>query len=243
MIILLSGEGPSDLGESKIAAAISQGEEIRFGPLSLLIDQIAEHALGYSPLQTWPQTYRYCCKQELVVRSKGRRSVALPGKKRSVETGFYFINAWMLGEVANHLERAENDAVVAFLFRDADGTASSPASEAQRKFDSMIAGFERSGFERAVPMLPQPKSEAWFLCMFKDQPYQHCAAFEALPGNDGSPRSAKAALASALGIEATTEVLVSRLETNPADLPALAEQMPSFARFHERALEAFQSLR
>ncbi len=56
--------------------------------------------------------------------------------------------------------------VIAVLFRDSDGTASSGRGLWEDKRKSIEDGFGEAGFDYGVPMIPKPKSEAWLLCAF-----------------------------------------------------------------------------
>jgi len=59
----------------------------------------------------------------------------------------------------------------------------------------MLNGFAHEGFDSGVPMLPNPKSEAWLLCALKKpRPYQDCDRIEAGSGNAAAPDSLKAQL-------------------------------------------------
>ncbi|OAI94453.1 hypothetical protein [Pseudomonas putida] len=247
MIILCSGEGISDLGICDNEIGSCDGNNFRFGPITLVVDSIVNTCLGYSPREVHPESYRYYSESALAARAEARkrerRGFSFAGKKRGIETGFFYINAWMLGEIALELEAAENDSVVAFLFRDSDGTNSSPRDLWSTKASSIEEGFIRADFHRGVPIVPRPKSESWFLCAAKENPYQHCAALEDLPGNDNSPKSAKRALADALGADATADELVNWLTANELDHAALAAQMPSFSAFLERTRSVLMTLR
>lgn len=247
MIILCSGEGISDLGICDNEIGNCDGANFRFGPITLVVDSIVSTCLGYSPREVHPESYRYYSESALAERAEARkrerRGFSFAGKKRGIETGFFYINAWMLGEIAKELEADENDSVAAFLFRDSDGTNSSPRDLWSTKTSSIEEGFIRAEFHRGVPIVPRPKSESWFLCAAKENPYQHCAALEELPGNDNSPKSAKRALADALGADATADELVNWLTTNELDQEALAAQMPSFSAFLERARSVLMTLR
>lgn len=247
MIILCSGEGISDLGICDNEIGNCDGTNFRFGPISLIVDGIVQLCLGYSPREVHPEGYRYCSESALAERAeqrkRERRGFSFAGKKRGIETGFFHINAWMLGEIALELEAAQNDSVAAFLFRDSDGTNSSPRDLWSTKKSSIEAGFIRADFQRGVPIVPRPKSESWFLCAAKEGPYQHCATLEELPGNDNSPNSAKRVLAEVLGADATADRLVEWLDANGLDYESLAEQMPSFAAFYERAKSVLMTLR
>lgn len=61
----------------------------------------------------------------------------------------------------------------------------------------MINGFVVESYEFGVAMIPNTKSEAWLLCVVKNN-YQHCDNLEGIKGNDDSTNSLKTQLASAL---------------------------------------------
>lgn len=247
MIIVCSGEGVSDLGACSNLQGVCSGDDFRFGPLSIILDGLINDCLGYSPKEALPATYRYYSEAALSHRAqerkRQRRGFVLAGKKHGAETGFFYINAWMLGEIATGLEEQELDNAVAVLFRDSDGTNSSPRDLWDRKIESMKEGFVRADFSRGIPMVPRPKSEAWLLCAVKENPYQHCGSLEDLPGNDNSPNSAKQMLARSLGMDATADALSEWIANNGINQEMLAAQMSSFASFYERAKFVFGSLR
>ncbi len=240
MIFVLSGEGPTDLGCCNNGAAICNDGEFSPGPMTILIDQLIETEYQFSPLATCPNVYFFVGKKELINRAKnqrGHRSMVLTGPKHGKETGYYHINAWMLGQMARELEAKHDSPSVAVLFRDADGTHSTPAAW-EAKWDSMLSGFDRAMHTRGVPMLAKPKSEAWLLCAAKDNPYQHCAALENLPGNDDSPASAKMQLDDALEGRSSRSEVCDWLSESGFDHEATGEQMPSYGIFVARFFEA-----
>lgn len=246
MIIVLSGEGPTDLGCCDNGIGICTSPRFLAGPMAVLIDEIVDEIYKYRPLRDTPEVYRFYNKQILVERAKQRksgRSVVLPGKKHDVETGYFYINAWMLGEIALELEGDEHDKSVAVLFRDADGTNSSSADISTVKRNSMISGFERAQYKRGVPMVPLPKSEAWLLCAAKDDPYQNCGILENLPGNDDAPRSAKRLLNEALDGQTSAKDLCEWLDGFQFDHISVGNQMPSYREFRERMLRVLEDCR
>ena len=243
MIVVLSGEGPSDLGQCNNAQGECRIPEFDIGPMTLLVDQIIEERLQYSVLEATPDRYVYLSERGLQdkeeERKKNKRSVAFAGKKREQETGYFYINAWIFGDEAVRIEQAANDQCVAVLFRDCDGTRSTAKGLWDKKLESMLNGFKRSRLgDRGVPMLPKPKSEAWLLCAAKADPYQHCAALESLPGNDDSPSSAKSQLDAALQGKSSTAEQVEWIRESGFDHAAVAGQIPSFAEFKDRLLAA-----
>ncbi|MBI6632128.1 hypothetical protein YA0871_05610 [Pseudomonas paralactis] len=216
----------------------------RLGPLTFVIDYIIEEVLQYSPLQTHLGTYRYYSEayltQRLAAKKSERRGFFLAGRKHGAETGLFYFNAWMLGEISKELEAAEEDIAIAILFRDSDGTNSSPSDIWSQKKTSIKEGFKRAEFTRGVPMVPRPKSESWFICAAKENPYEHCAELEELSGNDKSPNAAKKMLSAILEGEATNERLLTWLEDNGIDCRKLAIEMPSFSKFYERLVNVLQ---
>ncbi|MEJ5861649.1 hypothetical protein [Pseudomonas farsensis] len=246
MIVVCSGEGVSDLGACSNQLGVCQDASYKLGPLAIVVDSIIEEVLAYSPKETHPSAYRYYSETylevRLVQRKKERRGFVLAGRKHGIETGLFYSNAWMLGEIAKELEVAEDDSAIAVLFRDTDGGNSATRDLWLSKHKSMCEGFKRAEFTRGVPMVPRPKSEAWFLCAAKENPYQHCAVLEELSGNDKSPKAVKDQLEDVLGYKATAGNLLDWLENNPLRNAELASQMPSFSAFRERMEEVLQML-
>jgi hypothetical protein len=240
MIFVLSGEdGDSDLGKCVNAQGSCEGEDFKIGPMTVLLDQLLEPRLGYS-VRSIPNGYHYVSKVHLVEKMSERknnaRSVSLAGKKRGLETGYFYTNAWMLAEIAQALEESRQDKAVAVLFRDCDGTRTTQAGVWQSKWDSMQSGFNRAQFDRGVPMLPNPKSEAWLLCAATPQ-LSDCARFENVSGNDDSPNSAKAQLDAVLGGHQTGATLCDWLDAHPID-EARAATMLSFKAFQQSLEQA-----
>jgi hypothetical protein len=235
MIVVLSGEGRSDLGACRNAQGHCSGDTFAPGPMTVLVDQeIASH-LHYSPLECAPEAYLYVSEtwlsEKIRARKQDRRKTSLIGKKHGQETGYYHINAWMLGEAAKDFEQLHKDIAIAVLFRDSDGSHAAGASEWSAKWQSMHSGFQRAELGvRGVPMLPKPKSEAWLLCAVANG-YQDCEKLEALPGNDSSPHSAKEQLKAALGGDNSTEAQLNWLQAHGFDHEAVAANMPSYQQF------------
>jgi len=167
----------------------------------------------------------------------------LVGKRREYETGLHFKNARSLARLAKEKQAADPQyPVAAVLFHDADGTRSTERGLFEAKWKSISDGFKAEQFDRGIPMVPKPKSEAWLLCALKSQPYQRCETLEdSLSGNDHSPNPAKDQL----------EVLLSEQNRSVADLPEMVAQgvidpgridMPSFNRFRARLEEVTRQM-
>lgn len=241
MLLILSGEGPTDLGSCRTMLGRCTDADFQPGPMAVLVDQALSPQLGYSILNETPAAVNFVSEAGLSEYERqlkeNRRGMVLPGKKGAKETAYFYKNAWALGAFSLALELACDDKGIAVLFRDCDGTRSAASSLWQEKWDSMRRGFLRADYQRGVPMLPKPKSEAWLLCAAKNAPYQHCAALEDLSGNDDSPNAAKMKLDAAFGAHQSGQALCDWLEANPFDATQ-ARSMPSYAAFHDRLQEA-----
>lgn len=228
MRLLLSGEGPTDMGTLRPG---DSGREFLPGPMAWVVDRTLEAWLGYSLLERRendPDAVGFVSKSELESDAKASR----PGKPRALrglksETGTLYFrrNAELMGRRALRESTSTARPVITVLFRDGDGTRSCPRNEWQQKLKSMEDGFRIAGCLTGVPMLPRPKSEAWLLCALKAQPYQHCAALEDASGNDNSPNSLKTQLDALIGHTAGAEeqaqwVRDGRVDPNRLDLPS-----------------------
>ncbi len=230
MLIIISGEGPSDMG-SCVATDPCEGDAFRPGPMAWLVNQIAESRLDFSFLELG--LLSFVSKQRVTEVAKGLRPPTLAGRKRKQETAYYFRNARAFARIAVELSGQAGDDVVAVLFRDADGTQSAGRGHWQDKWTSMENGFAHERFYSGVPMIPKPKSEAWLLCALKQsQPYQDCARIEQMSGNDDAPNSLKELLVRALGEPATAVLLSERVRDGTVNAGRI--DMPSFVAFRER---------
>jgi hypothetical protein len=188
MILLVSGEGPGDIGSCTNGQLQCAGSDFKAGPMAGIIDKLAEPIINYSLLDT--QAMEFVSEHEVSLHSKRspKRYPTMPGKKHGLETAFFSKNARSLAQLAKK-KMADNPGtpIGAVLFHDKDNEASF-----HQKWKSIEDGFKLEEFEYGVPMLPNPKSEAWLICALKANPYQNCAKLEtSLPGTDGAPHSAK----------------------------------------------------
>lgn len=247
MIVVLSGEGPSDLGHCANGQGECQIPDFQHGAMACFVDKEIKQWMGYSLLECTPKNYIFVSKHTLVSAAQrlreNRKSMSLTGKKRpGLETGFFYSNARMLGERAMQLAKDYQDTAIAVLFRDCDGTHSSPASERQAKVNSIRQGFDDAGLgHRGIAMVPKPKSESWMLCVLRDN-YQHCARLENLSGNDNVANSAKDQLSAALQGDISAASQLRHLNDAVIDTAQLAGQMPSYGEFHRDMETACQSV-
>ncbi|WP_035239152.1 hypothetical protein [Desulfobacter vibrioformis] len=237
MYFLLSGEGPTDLGVCPNGLAICEGEQHSQGPLAIIMSQIAEQQIMYSFIDT--HSYGFISKGELKQKAselKKKKSLRLPGKKKQKETEYYYRNARSLALFAKEKqEELNDDDVIAVLFRDSDGSASADRGHWQHKRDSMIKGFQDENFEKGVPMVPKPKSEAWIICAVKNNPYQGCGSLENRSGNDNSPQSLKKEIAEILKGQTSRTQLCELVNNGTIDWNRI--EMPSFLAFKNALID------
>lgn len=235
MIVVLSGEGPTDFGVDNPDPTAE--ERILFGPLAEMIERLTVPLLGYS--------LRDCCMYRLVgervlseraesLKALKKSSPTLAGKKKAKETAYFFTNARALAVIAKEVAAEVGCEVIAVLFRDADGTASAGRGEWQDKWNSMVNGFDAESYPHGVPMLAKPKSEAWLICALRSNRYQGCESLEDESGNDNSPDNLKGQLEAILGEPAHRELLRQMVADGRIDPHRI--DMPSFNRFKERLL-------
>lgn len=221
---MLSGEGGSDVGNDR--------ENI--GPITKLVDRAIEKRFGYSLVEY--QALTLFSKAELAARAKQMKARSRKGKKQPSETRYFYNNARALALLAGELE-AEDRLVV--LFRDGDGTVKSDRQEWAQKFQSMLDGFAVEELTTGVPILPKPKSEAWWLCALRNG-YQDCQQLEDESGNDASPNSLKSQIKAFLGEPATRELLNDKIDDGEIDLDRI--DMDSLNKFKDRLNEILDDL-
>ena len=221
MILVLSGEGKTDLGELVFGTV-----EFKAGAMYMIIDKIIETRDTYSPYYTSKDNIKYISKDELSKKAKSLKPIKLPGVDGKKETAYFFRNARALATISKEYENS-----IAILFRDSDGTNSSTNSEWQDKYDSILKGFESADFKQGIAMLPKPKSEAWLICALKNK-YQNCNNLENESGNDISPKSLKKQLEV---YNLSNEQICEKIEKNEIDIEKI--KMNSFEKFKSRLEE------
>ena len=240
MFLLLSGEGSSDIGCSTVEAVeICKGEHFQPGPMAWFVDQLVEQFVdqlqGFEMSHVEYGQVGFVSEKSLSQHCKqasGGRNIRLPGKKTRQETSYFVRNARGLGELALKLADEVQDSVVAVLFRDSDGTVAARRDLRRIKVESMKKGFQAAGFDYGVPMMPNPKSEAWLLCALKAQsPYQHCDVLETKSGNDKGLNPLKEQLETALGEHPSASKLSGMVKDRQIDVSRI--EMPSLCEFKE----------
>jgi hypothetical protein len=235
MYFLFSGEGATDFGVGRGNAVVCEGSFYESGPMAVIVDQITAAKWGCSLLGS--PSYGFVREHTLADRASelknaSRKSFRLPGKKQARETAYFYENSRVLALCAKEQEDAIGDEVIAVLFRDSDGTSSAGRGLWPDKWNSMISGFEREEFDRGVPMIPRPKSEAWVICALKKNRYQGCDVLEDRSGNDKSPKSLKRELRELHGHLPSREELCEMVADRTIDIDKI--QMPSFQAFRDR---------
>lgn len=150
MILVLSGEGPTDLGACKNAQGRCSDKDFTVGPLALLIKQMLEARTG-DELVNFSGRCLYVGETALNKKAKELPYRLLPArsKKKQAEMAYFYTNALALGVLANYVAAEAQDDVVAILFRDCDGTRSAKAELWDVKRRSIEDGFRYSKIGRA----------------------------------------------------------------------------------------------
>jgi len=228
MFLVLSGEGNTDIGTS----------DDNPGPMAKFIDKwiTRRFKYDYSLLET--NQFKIIPETELtnevnrLRKAKKIKTSSRRGKKRPPETQYFYRNARALATLSRQISQEEETDVIAILFRDSDGSASSGKGLWKNKWDSILKGFEEEGISTGVPMVPKPKSEAWLLCALKNQ-YQHCTSLEDESGNDSAPNSLKKQLEAHLDTPCSQELLNDKIDRGEIDLNRIVD-MPSLTEFKDR---------
>ncbi|SFP78287.1 hypothetical protein [Enterovibrio norvegicus] len=241
MYFLLSGEGKGDIGRCGNGALSCDRDNFDEGPMALIVDQLVDIFQGYEMSHLDVRRVSYVSEAELAEKKipAARKAMSLRGKKKPQETKYYFENARSLSELAKNKSEEVGDTVIAVLFRDSDGTASSGRGDWQNKRDSMLEGFRAQNFEFGVAMIPKPKSEAWLLCALKPPHYQNCDNLEERSGNDDSPNSLKGELRNVLNNEAGTFEIKQLINDRSIDVNRIV--MPSFEAFKDSLRSAMEN--
>jgi hypothetical protein len=218
MHLVLSGEGASDVGS----------DLKNIGPITKLVDRSIEKRLGYSLVEY--QALTLFSKAELADRAKQMKARSRKGKKQPSETRYFYNNARALALLAGEIQAKDR---VVVLFRDGDGTATSDRQEWAQKFQSMLDGFAVEELTTGIPILPKPKSEAWWLCALRDN-YQNCQQLEDESGNDASPNSLKSQIEAkeCLGEPATRLLINDKIDRGEIDIDRI--DMYSMNEFKQR---------
>ncbi len=230
MILMLSGEGKTDMGQMVPA---DRGMRFEPGPMAWIVDRLIEKRLDYSLIEVCEAGGDgICFIDEAELNERGKKDPAiLPGIKRGKGTAYFVRNANTLGVMAKALQKETGVEVIAVLFRDTDKTNAAARTLWQEKNDSIQFGFQRAEFTRGVAMLPLPKSEAWLLCALKQSRYQHCEKLEDAPGNDNSPNSLKKQLENLIGHEPNAKEQAEWVKSGKIDPGRI--DMPSYNAFRK----------
>jgi hypothetical protein len=232
MFLILSGEGKTDIGENS--------NEI--GPITKLIDNWIARRIGYSLIEGGQ--YTIFPEAQVVEKAKSEiQSFSRIGKKNGQETRFFRNNARGLAILAREKaqEIGTDTPLILVLFRDLDGTASISGDVWNNKWQSILDGFDAEGILTGVPMIPNPKSEAWILCALGNR-YQHCKKLEDESSNDASPNSLKSQIEAktCLGEPATRLLLNDKIDAGEIDLDRI--DMDSLNKFKDRLNEVLDGL-
>ncbi|MGY6278271.1 hypothetical protein [Methylomonas sp. MgM2] len=241
MYLLLSGEGSSDIGRCELGLEQCDADYFQPGPMSWFIDQLVEDYQNYEFSYLENNCVSFIPEKTLAANKPepSKKAIELRGKKKPVETQYYYKNARTLAVAAKQKSEQINDVVIAVLFHDSDGTASAGRGDWTNKLNAMLAGFAKEDFAFGVAMMPKPKSEAWLLCAVKDNPYQHCRQLEDESGNDRSQNPLKEQLSEALQGNDSAEQINDKIRSYEIDVHRI--DMPSFNAFKDNLKEVVKS--
>ena len=243
MILIVSGEGPMDIGTCTNAQGRCSGTDFKPGPMGVLVDKIAEDELGYSLADSSALEFVSEGERSRLVKQLPKTFVT--GKRRDFETAHFFREARALAKLAMQATAEDESPRGVVLFRDADGTRSTERGLYETRLQSIQDGFVAEEFQYGVPMLPNPKSEAWLICALQKHAYQNCAALEeSLSGNDNAPEPAKKQLEALLTERGKSEADLAELvgEGVVDALRTEMKEMPSFSDFDQRLREVLRAM-
>ncbi|MHC1711702.1 MAG: hypothetical protein AB9872_06110 [Solidesulfovibrio sp.] len=171
MIIFLSGEGPTDFGCCDIEREYCNDSYFKPGPMAVIISQIVYSYFKYSPLEC-ENIYlvpRKCLSHFKRPSPSKPKSLLSPTKPKG---SIYFeANARAftraIRSIINRLSTSSpinEQECVAILYRDNDGSHSTPKTTLSDKIKSITRGFKLENFDRGIAMIPRPLGEVWLIC-------------------------------------------------------------------------------
>lgn len=200
MYFFFSGEGATDFGTGSHEGCC-EGEDYRYGPLTLVACQMAEERLRYSFLEYGQAVFVARAELERIkpLLRRAKRSPALPGKKSPPETALFYRDARAFCRVvAEYIKCRDDKDFVAVLFRDSDSELKKDW-EAKRR--SVLRGFDEESLTTGVAAIARPVSEAWWLSAIyarRGVPHQP-ASLESTKRGRGAEHALKRKLTSELG--------------------------------------------
>jgi hypothetical protein len=208
MLLLLSGEGATDLGrvEYGFSRLCGPGQWCP-GPISLLVDQLFKHATGYSAIDSGCAYFLHATELHKIAQ----RIKNFPPFRGKGQNHYHRRGTQALASAALALsEKNDRTPVIAVYFRDCGGSNSSSLHWWEDLYKSMTekSGFQLLGLATGVPMIPKPISEAWLICALKIEPYINCQELE---NETGSPHASRP-------LKDTYRSLLARRDRNICDL-------------------------
>ncbi|MEX1115861.1 MAG: hypothetical protein WEB53_11475 [Akkermansiaceae bacterium] len=110
MILLVSGEGPTDIGATQSQQCPTPTDEVAWGPMGMMVNKLVEPIWGYEPIGS--EGMMFVAKRALMEHQKegkqyNRQKVVLFGRDRPQETAYFFENARSLARIAKSLAARE----------------------------------------------------------------------------------------------------------------------------------------
>ncbi len=230
MILIVSGEGPTDIGRSKTGRGECGGDDFEPGPMAVLIEKLADAKAGFDFAAASMEFVSEARRLE-IARQEFSGKFFRGKKRRDYEEGYYFNEARALAFLAKRKATEAKCRVAPILFRDSDSNDRA-GYDIVRK--SIRDGFNAEDLEElGVAMVPKPTSEAWLICALQAAPYQNCAALEeTLSGSGAGKRPAKGILKQLLDARGKTLSDLHDL-INQGEISAGHIRMPSYDDFRE----------
>lgn len=197
MLILVTGEGPTDIGSAESNQLCAPDTWV-LGPITLFIEKFVQKHID--PTITIQQIW-FAPKKYISNICKELRPMAIPSHGCKETEGRKRTRALMAA--ALDLSHKQNEDVLPILFRDTDSKSNALRrhQEIRKSIKNISCFTDNDNFFHVCPIVPCPTSEAWLLCALKENYNQNnCRNLETtLSGNSDSPFYAKAILEGIIG--------------------------------------------
>lgn len=229
MRLFLSGEGPTDIGTCEWDEK-SKSYQCKWGPIGRIACVFVKE-LAEVDVESVIVNKSNLFEKIGSLRTSPDKARKLPGKKSPKKGAYFFKHGQALGLMTLEKTGAAGDSI-AILFRDSDPSNTADRLLWEEKHRSILDGFRSVDFDKGVPMLPKPTSEAWLLALFQEHE-SHCRALEDETDRDRLKSKLEEVLAQR-GIP-RDEFFSAGVYLDNLDF------MPSFVRFKERLREVLSA--
>lgn len=236
MIVLCSGEGPSDIGANDYDPASGVYNAPKWGAMgNLLLSMLRECRADYHDYDTHKIIHKKALQE--YVHAAAARTSLLRGLDHPAGCAYFRKIAYVFALIALDEQNDSDDDVMAVLFRDSDSGSEAGNVLWRDKFKSIEDGFKLACFKGGVPMVPKPTSEAWCLAMFETSS-KLCHKLENASNRDGLKKYLTAKL---FEEHITVEEFYNKIAYGELPL-AVLEGMESYAAFKDKFCDALREL-